>query len=449
MTQNNGYALSKRMDRCESSPLRDIFNAINSQSVISFAGGLPAAETFSLLPLDHRLSRHAPAELHNTVKNTPDMESLSGKHLIEQNKPIDESVLAQDSLSQICQYGDSSGELWLREWVQDYLASSGLQVDIQQIVIVTGSQQGLDLAAKLLVDASTPVAIESPTYLAALQCFSLFGARFVPLSSLESASSGDFDFLTQQSNVDVCYLNPTFQNPTGKVYSQSERRAVAEYCEVNQVVLIEDDPYRELYYDDCCRTPICSMLNNEASWIYQSSFSKTVAPGFRVGFLAASADLIPHIVKLKQAADLHTSRLSQQALGPCLENSFYERTNFLRDFYRTRRDGFQARLLDNFSDLAEWQIPAGGMFFWLKLRCELSLTLTELLELSLMEGVAFMPGEHFYPSCSDVGESTETGENRSTRNATMRLNFTNVAPDSVARGLRVLAELIRKHSVSA
>jgi len=447
MTQNRGFALSKRMDRCESSPLRDIFKAIKSESIISFAGGLPAAETFSLLPLDRKFVNHAAPALYNSANIRSHLEPLSRERLIEPNKPFDESMLAKDSLSQICQYGDSSGEFWLREWVQDYLAGIGLQVNVQQIIIVTGSQQGLDLAAKLLVDTATPVAIESPTYLAALQCFSLFGAHFIPLSPVTSALSGDL--ITPQPNVDVCYLNPTFQNPTGKVYSRLERQAAAEYCQVNQAVLIEDDPYRELYYDDCCRTPICSLLNHEASWIYQSSFSKTVAPGFRVGFLAASSDLIPHLVKLKQAADLHTSRLAQQALRPCLENSFNERTHYLRNFYRTRRDSFHALLLDNFSELAEWEIPSGGMFFWLKLRCRLSLTLTELLELALVEGVAFMPGEHFYSSCSDVGVSTETGANDSTCNATMRLNFTSVAPDSVGKGLSTLAELIRKHSVSA
>jgi len=217
----------------------------------------------------------------------------------------------------------------------------------------------------------------------------------------------------------------------------------------NQAVLIEDDPYRELYYDDCCRTPICSMLGKDASWIYQSSFSKTVAPGFRVGFLAASYDLIPHLVKLKQAADLHTSRLAQFALKPCLENSFEERVDYLCNFYRIRRDNFQRVLHDNFSDIAVWEVPSGGMFFWLTLRCRLSVSLTELLELALQEGVAFMPGEHFYPRGLVDMATSDAGSSPMGINQTIRLNFTNVGEDCVERGLSLLADMIRKHSVSA
>ena len=427
--------LAERMNRVDSSPLRDIFKAISSESIISFAGGLPANETFSLLSPDIRPGIAYSSALHNHANITSQIEPLSSQKLIEADVSVDDSLYSSDFLAEVCQYGDSSGELWLREWVQTYLGGIDIKVDLSQILIVTGSQQGLDLAAKLLVDRSTNVAIESPTYLAALQCFSLFGAGFVPLSASDE-------------HVEVCYLNPTFQNPTAKVYSYSERLAVADLCKMKQAVLIEDDPYRELYYDDCCRTPICSLLGDDASWIYQSSFSKTIAPGFRVGFLAASADLIPHLVKLKQAADLHTSRLAQNALKPCLVKTFDERVEYLRGFYRKRRDGFQSVLVENFTDIADWELPAGGMFFWLKLRCRLSVSLTELFELALAEGVAFMPGEHFYPGGFYDEASSDSGQNHNVSRETMRLNFTNVATDSVEQGLPVLAGLIRKYRVS-
>lgn len=362
---------SQRIDGLEPSPIRAVLGVLDRPGMVSFAGGLPATR---MLP------------------------EWSG-------------TLAQDAM----QYGPSEGDADLRAVVADRLRDMGVDAPPERVLILSGSQQGIDLVAKLVIDRGTPTAVEFPTYLAALQVFRLYGARFVDVAAAADAR--------------LAYVVPTFGNPTGRCASTAERDALARTCLASGTVVFEDDPYRELAYEAVDRRPVVARMSG-GSWIYQGSFSKTFAPGLRLGFLAASEDLFAPLLMLKQAVDLHSSRLSQRIVHDAITAPDWPaRLSALTDFYRSRRDCFGRRLHRHFGDLAAWEEPSGGLFFWLRLNREID-TRT-LLDEAISRDVAFMPGEAFYPAAPELG--------------TMRLNFSHADADDADRGLAVLADLIRTH----
>ena len=379
-------AFSERITRLKSSLIREILAAAQRPEVMSFAGGLPAA---AMLP----------------------------------------KVEWQDMPVSMGQYGMSEGEPELREAIAREARAIGVPCDASQVLIVSGSQQTLDLAAKLFIDPGTRVLVEAPTYLAALQPFQLFGADCLAVP--QEADGPQLDALREQlaRKPAFGYLIPTFQNPSAVRYSEAKRDAVAGLFDEYGVTLIEDEPYRELNFDGGSATPLVSRLR-KASWIYTGTVSKTLLPGLRVGFLIATPDLFPLLLRLKQAADLHTNRIGQwQAMQWLGTPQYREHLGELRDFYRVRRDAMQSALLEHFAELADWQIPQGGLFFWLKLKQPLD-TRT-LLQPALAQNVAFMPGEPFF-----VDPEQNHGY--------LRLNFSHVGPERLGEGLQRLANVIRQ-----
>lgn len=372
--------LSERINNLEPSPIREILSVIDKPGMISFAGGLPALESMPELSL----------------------EGMPAQYL---------------------QYGESAGELELRELICADMSKEGLLCTADQVLVLSGSQQGIDLVGKLFIDEGSAVAVETPTYLAALQVFKLFGAK---LKNFDHSEKGMSEL---QKNLRLLYTIPTFQNPSGYCYSSEERQGLAKFCESNEVPLFEDDPYRELAFDNCCKTPVCSYMK-EGSWIYQSSFSKSLAPGMRLGFIISSNDLVQPLARLKQAADLHSSRISQWLTIQLLRDKGRElRVTELREFYIRRRDSFENSLAEHFSDLATWETPPGGLFFWLRLDHNVDLDL--VLEKSLKRNVAFMPGDHFF--CNDIQSDSY-----------LRLNFSHSSETDAEKGLAVLAALIKE-----
>lgn len=368
--------LSTRTAGLRPSPIREILAVIDRPGMVSFAGGLPAPETFP--------------------------------------------AFAADAPARVLQYGPSEGEPELRAAIAADLGRLGVDATPERVLVLSGSQQGIDLVAKLFVDPGTPVAVESPTYLAALQVFRLFGAQLVPLW---------WDAVPQAP---LAYVVPTFANPTGRCASRAEREALPAACRASGTVLFEDDPYRDLSYGPADRTPVVAGMHG-GSWIYQGSFSKMLAPGLRLGFLAASDDLFGALVQLKQAADLHSSRLGQHlVLNELRHPERAARLARLVDFYASRRDRFAAALGRTFAGLATWEVPQGGLFFWLRL--DAGIDTRTLLPEAIARGVAFMPGEDFYADEPEPG--------------TMRLNFSHAAPDEAERGLALLAALVRERSLA-
>lgn len=371
--------LSHRISQLHASPIREILAVINRPGMISFAGGLPSPDSFPALDL--------------------------------QQVPRD-----------LLQYGASEGEPALREQICLDMRQLGLSCEPSQVLVLSGSQQGIDLVAKLMIDQGTAVALENPTYLAALQVFRLFGARFIPFDHECLAQT-----IAPSGPPALCYAIPTFQNPSGYCYNQQQRQALAMACQQHGAVLFEDDPYRDLVYDACDRQPVCALMQT-GSWIYQGSFSKTLAPGLRLGFLVASANLMPYLIRLKQAADLHSNRLSQHLVLQALQSPLREeRIQQLQAGYRRKRDAFAASLQQHLSAHAEWEIPKGGLFFWLRLRQPLDTQ--ALLQRALARGVAFMPGEPFFPL-------PEKGASH------IRLNFSHASVEAMHKGLAILGEEI-------
>ncbi|MEB0005577.1 MULTISPECIES: aminotransferase-like domain-containing protein [unclassified Pseudomonas] len=384
-------AFSERVSRLKSSLIREILAAAQRPEVMSFAGGLPAE---AMLPR----------------VEWADMPLAMG------------------------QYGMSEGEPALREALAAEARALGVPCEASQVLIVSGSQQTLDLAAKLYIDKGTEILLEAPTYLAALQIFQLFGADCitVPLQ----ADGPDLIAMRQrleQHKPAFAYLIPTFQNPSAVRYSESHRDAVAALLDEFDVTLIEDEPYRELNFDGGSATPIVSRLK-KASWIYTGTMSKTLLPGLRVGYLIATPDLFPHLLRLKQSADLHTNRMGQwQALQWMGTEHYRNHLAELRDFYRVRRDAFEAALQEHFSDLADWNNPQGGLFFWLTLKTPLDTR--SLLKPALAQDVAFMPGEPFF-----ADPDANPGY--------LRLNFSHIDPQRLGEGLKRLAAVVRQAQVA-
>ena len=379
-------AFSERVTRLKSSLIREILAAAQRPGVMSFAGGLPAE---AMLP----------------------------------------KVDWADMPVNMGQYGMSEGEPALREALAAEARALGIDCQASQVLVVSGSQQALDLAAKLYIDQGTQIMLEAPTYLAALQIFQLFGADCLALPmQADGPDLAQLRGCLQRYRPAFIYLIPTFQNPSGLRYSEAKRDAVAALLDEFGVTLIEDEPYRELNFDGGSAQPIVSRLRN-ASWIYTGTVSKTLLPGLRVGYLIASPDLFPHLLRLKQAADLHTNRVGQwQVLQWLGSDKLQLHLKTLRDYYRTRRDAFQLALEAHFADLADWHKPDGGLFFWLTLKQPLD-TRTLLAD-ALAVDVAFMPGEPFFPEPDR-------------HHGHLRLNFSHVAPDQLDEGLRRLAQVLR------
>ncbi len=378
---------AERIQSLTSSIIREILASAQQPGMISFAGGLPAEQSF------------------------PD---------------VDWSTLPNS----VRQYGMSEGEPELREAIAAEARQKGIDCDASQVLILSGSQQALDLVSKLFIDPDSPVLIESPTYLAALQCFNLFQANCIGAKlNAKGPDLAQFEHLIRDYQPRFTYLIPSFQNPSGTCYDVASRKAVAALLDQYNLPLYEDEPYCELDYDQTEKPPICSFLK-ESPWIYSGSFSKVLIPGLRVGYLIAHPMLFPHLMRLKQAADLHTNRPGQwMALEYMKSADKPQRLARLREFYRVRRDAFAQALEAEFADIAEWQIPSGGLFFWLKLNKEIDTR--PLLQKALAEGVVFMPGEAFFAE-----KNPPLGY--------IRLNFSHTEPDLIVEGLRRLRRVLEQ-----
>jgi len=380
---------ARRIDRLQPSLVREILAVASGTDIISLAGGLPAAEAMSL----------------------PAMPPSGWE-----------------------QYGASEGEVALRHEISAMLARRGLECPSERIILTTGSQQGLDLAAKLLIDEGTAVGIESPTYLAALQVFRLFGATLRGVDSgRRGPSERDLEAAFEPGPPALFYAMPLIGNPTGGTWDEAPRQKLASLCEAGGTVLVEDDPYRETSAG-MHPPPLVARLES-APWIHLGSFSKSLLPGIRLGFLAASEDLYTPLLRLKQAADLHSSRLSQAiALADLRDARRSERIERLQSIYGTRRDAFADSLRQELPE-AEWEAPEGGMFFWARLP---EIDTMALLKPCMDAGVAFLPRSECLP--------------RTGPSDWMRLNFSSCDPARAREGLRRIrdcAEIVRRGGAPA
>lgn len=384
------WTLARRAARMNPSVLREILKVTDRPGIISFAGGLPSPRTF---PVDAFAEACA-------------------------------KVLRDDGQAAL-QYAASEGYGPLREIVAGLLP---WPVDPSQVLITTGSQQGLDLVAKVLIDHGSRVLVETPTYLGALQAFAPMEPQAVAVAS-DAEGIDVADLVAKRGDARFLYLLPNFQNPTGRTMSEPRRQAVADAARELALPIVEDNPYGELWFDAPPPPPLTAR-NPEGS-IYLGSFSKVLAPGLRLGFLVAPPAVFPKLLQAKQAADLHTPSFNQRLVTEVMRDGFLGRhVPTIRALYKQQRDAMLAALAQEMRDLdVTWNAPDGGMFLWARLPA--GVDSVELLPKAVERGVAFVPGAAFY---ADAGDPR-----------TMRLSFVTASPAQIETGVAALAATIREH----
>jgi 2-aminoadipate transaminase len=390
------FTLARRAERMNPSIIREILKVTERPGIVSLAGGLPSADTFP----------------------------------IQAVREATEKVL-REAPREALQYAASEGFAPLREWVAAHLAQQhGMRVDASQVLITNGSQQGLDLAAKVLLDAGSRVLVETPTYLGALQAF----APYEPIvEALASDHEGPLpEALAAAAAVGndrarFAYLLPNFQNPTGHVYTEARREALVATARAAGLPLVEDNPYGDLWYDAPPPAPLATRWPEGV--LYLGSFSKVLAPGLRLGYVVAPPALCPKLLQAKQAADLHTAIFNQRVVYEVIRNGLLEtHVPTIRARYKLQRDAMEAALHKHLSGLAQWRRPVGGMFFWLELPA--GLDAMALLPKAVDAGMAYVPGEPFFAAAP-------------MRN-TLRLSFVTVAADQIEAGIVALARVLRQ-----
>jgi 2-aminoadipate transaminase len=321
------------------------------------------------------------------------------------------------------QYAASEGYGPLCAWVAQHLP---WDLSPDQVLITTGSQQGLDLVAKVLIDEGSPVLVETPTYLGALQAFTPMEPKIVSVHS--DAEGIDVQDLEQKAaGARFLYVLPNFQNPTGRTMSEARRQALVDTARRIGLPIVEDNPYGDLWFDNPPPAPLTA--RNPEGCIYMGSFSKVLAPGLRLGYLVAPKAVYPKLLQAKQAADLHTPGFNQRMVSEVMKGGFLDRhVPTIRALYKHQRDAMLEALEREMAGLdVQWNTPQGGMFLWLRLPAGMSAI--ELLPQAVERNVAFVPGAAFYADNADP--------------RTLRLSFVTASSAQINTGIGALAAAIR------
>lgn len=403
---SNRYAF--RTHTIKSSTIRELLKITQKPEIISFGGGLPAGETFPI----------------------PEFQEACNKVLKEKG-------------SSALQYGATEGYQPLREMIARHLDRSGITASPENVLITSGSQQALDLIAKLLINRGDRILVEAPTYLGALQAFNVFGADYVDVAMDEEGIRTDLLEDALRSGPKFMYILPNFQNPSGITMSLNRRKELVALSDKYGVPIIEDDPYGQLRYEGEHQPAlfVLDRVNHNGDYKYQlgnviylCTFSKTLAPGLRLGWIVAPPDVISKLVQLKQGADLHTSTFNQIVAYEVARGGFLDdHVSTICKLYGERRTVMLQALKEYFPPEVKWTHPDGGLFLWVTL--PEGMNSQRLFEAALKENVAFVPGECFYATPSEIG----------TRQ--FRLNFSYGNPEIIREGIRRLSTAIKSQMI--
>ena len=328
------------------------------------------------------------------------------------------------------QYGVSSGALPLREFVADLMTREGVPSKVENISIMTGSQQTMDMLARSLLNPGDTVLVESPTYVAALKIFSIYGANIVPVDGDDCGMIPEsLEEKLNEGPVKLIYMIPNFQNPSGITLPWERRRQIMEIVQKHNVLVIEDDPYGKLRVDGEA-VPHMKTLDTLGQVIYMGSFSKTIAPGLRVAYAVTNEEIAKKLVLAKQNDDMHTPTLNQLIVNEyCRQGLWEPHIQESCALYRRKRDAMLDLLKKYFPKQMKWIVPEGGLFLWSELPEGYSSM--ELLDFVLPAKVAYVPGESFFVDGRGKG--------------TMRLNFANASFETMEPGLKLLGEQIGRY----
>jgi len=401
------YAL--RTKGITSSQIRELLKVTQKPGMISFGGGLPAPDVFPVARFEEACHK----------------------------------VLSEQAPSAL-QYGETEGYRPLRELIASNMTRYGIKAEAENVMITSGSQQALDLIGKLFINRGDRVLLEAPTYLGALQAFNVYGAEY------ESVPIDDDGLRTEllekplRSGPKFMYVLPNFQNPAGTTLSEGRRHELVLLADRYGIPIVEDDPYGQLRYEGEHLPPLI-VLDREnlrrdhgysiGNVIYLSTFSKTLAPGLRLGWIVAPPDVIGKLTQLKQGADLHTSTFTQFVAYEVARDGFLDKhVKLIRKIYGERRDVMLQALQEFFPPTVTWTHPKGGLFLWVTLPA--GIDMQALFKSAIKQNVAFVPGDSFYANDGPGNDSMEGSRH-------MRLNFSNAAPEQIREGIRRLAAAVK------
>lgn len=388
--------MAERMENMSGSAVREILKLTQQPNMISFAGGLPSPDSFPVAKLQ---------EITNEVY------SKSG--------------------AQMLQYGITEGYKPLNEFIAQWLKSSkNITATPEDIQITSGSQQGIDLVSRVFLNAGDQVVVESPSYLSAFQVFNSYQVKYLPIPSDDQGMQVDeLEKVLAENKPKLVYTVATFQNPTGITMSLERRKKLLQLADKHKLIIIEDNPYGELRYEGE-HVPTLKSLDTQGRVVYLGSFSKVVAPGLRTGYAVAHPEIRTKITIAKQAADVHSSNLSQQIIYEYCNRGYLDpHIQEICRAYGVKRDTMFKALDEHFPKAVKWTRPEGGLFIWVELPqgCDT----TELLQKAVEHRVAFVPGTPFFVN--------NTGQN------TLRLNFSNASFEQIEYGIAKIGEVIKEY----
>lgn len=386
---------SKRVPADGTDAVGAILQAAADPKIISFAGGLPAPELFPVKAMKAAVDK------------------VFEKH-------------GQEAM----QYGAAKGVTALRKVIQQHVKlKENVDSELDNILVTTGSEQALDLVGKAFINPGDTVIVEQPTYLCALDVFRSYGANFVGVEMDENGMKMDAleEALKANPNAKIVYTVPNFQNPTGRTMAEERRKQLVELAEKYDVYVLEDNPYGEIRFAGQ-HVPAIKSFDKLGHVLYMSTFSKTLAPGFRLGWLVADEDVVNKLTVLKQSADLHTDNLAQFAVAQFfIDNDVDAHVKEISNLYGKRKNLMLEGIKEFFPEGVEYTDPEGGMFLWVKVpRID---DTVELFKQCLEHNVAFVPGDPFF------ADEPQSG--------TFRLNYSNMKEDQIEVGLQRLGTALK------
>jgi 2-aminoadipate transaminase len=398
---------AQRTQRMGRSVIRELLKYTQQPDIISFAGGRPAPELFPIAEAQAAACR----------------------------------VLSEDGV-QALQYGPTEGFVPLRQFIVDRMSRYGIRAKAENVVITNGSQQALDLIGKLLLNPGDRILVEEPTYLGALQAWNAYQAEYVSVPSDDDGLRTELLEAALRVGPKFMYVLPNFQNPGGTTLPLARRLEVVRLSNKYGIPVVEDDPYGALRFEGEHLPPLVALDSDfqtnagsngrgymEGNVVYLGTFSKTLAPGLRLGWVVAPVEIIDQLVMAKQGVDLHTATFNQMLAWELVKDGFMdEHVRVIRRVYGERRDVMLAALERYFPEGCSWTHPEGGLFLWA--RVPEWIDTAELLKEAVQARVAYVPGFAFY---------AEAGHGRNT----MRLNFSNAQPAQIDEGIRRLGDLLK------
>lgn len=386
---------AKRMDNIKASEIRELLKLTQRPEVISFAGGLPAPELFP----------------------------------VEELKKVTAEVLEENGTTAL-QYGPTEGYGPLREQIAKRMKKVHVDISSDDILVTSGSQQGLDFSAKIFVNPGDIIICESPSYLGAINAFKAYEPKFVEIDTDDEGMIMEDleEALKNEDNVRFIYVIPDFQNPSGKTWSIERRKKLVELANEYNVAIVEDNPYGELRFEGEIH-PAVKHYDTEGRVIFLGTFSKIFCPGLRLGWVVADKEVLNKFIMVKQGADLQSSTISQMEVAKFLETyDIEEHIEKIKVVYKKRRDLMMKTMEEEFPKEVKFTYPEGGLFTWVVLPEHMNAR--EIAVKALEENVAFVPGGSFFPN----------GGNENT----FRMNYSSMDEERIVEGVKRLGKVLRE-----